>query len=353
MFTSENVLSAEFITEKTIKVTHKEGNDVLVTNIQKNPRKESYKSLIESGWSLQKIKERTKELQSIEDPSVRLVEKIAGGYSWAVSQLKDKQAQFDDLKSQLKDLYQEQKDVMSNLQDLYQEQQQAARTLNDLYQEQQHASSTLGELYQEQQHASSTLGELYQEQQHASSTLGELYQEQQNAAGTLGELYQEQQQASGTLGELYQEQQQASGTLGELYKEQQQASESLADLYDEHSKATQELEIERTELKKDVETERIDLNTGLKKDFVARMDEMKERMQQNYDKYQQLYGMNIFDTIFNEDADKETLFKSKLEILAKPQLKNSDKSFKSKVRKAKDVNSLIKLVLNELETLKK
>ena len=297
MFTSENVLSAEFINENSIKVTHKEGDDVLITVIQKNPRKEAYKSLISSGWTLKRIKERTKELQSIEDPSVRLVEQIANGYSWAISQLKDKQAQFDDLKSQLKDLYQE-------------------------------------------QHA-------------ASLTLTELYSEQNAASGTLGELYQEQQVASSTLGELYQEQQQASGTLGELYKEQQQASEGLADLYDEHSKATRELEIERTVLKKDVETERIDLNTGLKKDFVTRMDEMKERMQQNYDKYQQLYGMNIFDTIFNEEVDKETLFKSKLEILAKPQLKNSDKSFKSKVRKAKDVNSLIKLVLNELETLEK
>jgi len=297
MFTSENVLSAEFINENSIKVTHKEGDDVLITVIQKNPRKEAYKSLISSGWTLKRIKERTKELQSIEDPSVRLVEQIANGYSWAISQLKDKQAQFDDLKSQLKDLYQE-------------------------------------------QHA-------------ASLTLTELYSEQNAASGTLGELYQEQQVASSTLGELYQEQQQASGTLGELYKEQQQASEVLADLYDEHSKATRELEIERTVLKKDVEAERIDLNTGLKKDFVARMDEMKERMQQNYDKYQQLYGMNIFDTIFNEEVDKETLFKSKLEILAKPQLKNSDKSFKSKVRKAKDVNSLIKLVLNELETLEK
>jgi len=339
MFTSENVLSAEFINENSIKVTHKEGDDVLITVIQKNPRKEAYKSLISSGWTLKRIKERTKELQSIEDPSVRLVEQIANGYSWAISQLKDKQAQFDDLKSQLKDLYQEQH--------------AASLTLTELYSEQNAASCTLGELYQEQQVASSTLGELYQEQQQASGTLGELYKEQQQASGTLGELYQEQQQASGTLGELYQEQQQASGTLGELYKEQQQASEGLADLYDEHSKATRELEIERTVLKKDVEAERIDLNTGLKKDFVTRMDEMKERMQQNYDKYQQLYGMNIFDTIFNEEVDKETLFKSKLEILAKPQLKNSDKSFKSKVRKAKDVNSLIKLVLNELETLEK
>jgi len=129
MFTSENVLSAEFINENSIKVTHKEGDDVLITVIQKNPRKEAYKSLISSGWTLKRIKERTKELQSIEDPSVRLVEQIANGYSWAISQLKDKQAQFDDLKSQLKDLYQEQHAASLTLTELYSEQNAASGTL--------------------------------------------------------------------------------------------------------------------------------------------------------------------------------------------------------------------------------
>ena len=57
MFTSENVLSAELINETSIKVTHKEGDNVLITTIQKNPRKEAYKSLIDSGWTLKKIKE--------------------------------------------------------------------------------------------------------------------------------------------------------------------------------------------------------------------------------------------------------------------------------------------------------
>ena len=119
MFTPENVLSAEFINDNFIKVTHKDSDNVLVTTIQKNPRKESYKSLISSGWTLKRIKERTKELQKIEDPNVRRIEVIANGYSWAISQLEDKQGQFDTLKDQLKDLYHEQQQASKNLESLY------------------------------------------------------------------------------------------------------------------------------------------------------------------------------------------------------------------------------------------
>ena len=152
MFTAENVLTAEFTSKNIIKVTHKSNDDVLVTVIQKNPRKESYKSLIESGWTLKRIAERTKELQPI-DTSIRLVESIANGYSWANDQLKTKLTEIENCRKDLDTLYTEMKEARENLADLYLESNLAVENNKEIYSAGLEASKTLTELYNEQQTA--------------------------------------------------------------------------------------------------------------------------------------------------------------------------------------------------------
>lgn len=144
----------------------------------------------------------------------------------------------------------------------------------------------------------------------------------------LQELYREQKLAIETLHDLYNEQKGAIKTLKDLYGEQNQASNRVADLYKEY------------------ETREVEQMEG----FTNKVKAMKMKMQENYDKYQELYGANILDIIFeDESGNKEFLFKAKLEVLAKPEFKEVDKSVRTKIRKAKTIKDLLFLIYDVIE----
>ena len=332
MFTAENVLTAEFTSENIIKVTHKNNDDVLVTVIQKNPRKESYKSLIESGWTLKRIAERTKELQPI-DTGARLVESIANGYSWANDQLKAKLAECEEARGQLQDLYTEisnvyteQANVVNNLQDLYHE-------LNKAHQQKDDVVNELQDVYNEQQQARGTLHSLYSESKEA-------HQQKDDVVNELQDVYNEQQQARGTLESLYSESKEAHQQKDDVVNE-------LQDVYNERTHAEQriqEVNSEVTERIQEVNSEVTERIQEGRSQVESRMRSMKERLQQNYEKYQHLYGMDIISILFDQNDNKEILFKTKLEILNRPLIKEQPKEFKSKIRKAKTVKNLVSII---------
>ena len=84
--------------------------------------------------------------------------------------------------------------------------------------------------------------------------------------------------------------------------------------------------------------------------FTNKVKAMKKKMQENYDKYQELYGANVLDVIFEDnEQNKEFLFKAKLEVLAREQFKNVDRSVRTKIRKAKTVKELLMIIYDVIE----
>tara|TARA_Y100000004_G_scaffold116232_1_gene130632 strand:- start:4053 stop:4838 length:786 start_codon:yes stop_codon:yes gene_type:complete len=156
----------------------------------------------------------------------------------------------------------------------------------------------------------------------------ELKKELEKIRAEKDSLYDEHKLAIETLHDLYNEQKDATSTLKNLYSEQNDASNRVAELYDEYGHAQIDQE----------------------KRFSEKIKTMKMKMQENYDKYQELYGANVLDVIFEDnEANKEFLFKAKLEVLARQQFKNVDRSIRTKIRKAKTVKELLMVIYDVIE----
>jgi len=113
----------------------------------------------------------------------------------------------------------------------------------------------------------------------------------------------------------------------------------LAELYTEKEVA----EIRMKESQKDVDVRMQKLRDKLERN--------KDKLQKNYEQYQELYGMNITDSLLDDDKnfDKELVFKLKLEILADERFKTKEKEIKSQIRKSKTCRQLMKIALEALE----
>ena len=70
----------------------------------------------------------------------------------------------------------------------------------------------------------------------------------------------------------------------------------------------------------------------------------EEKMQKRYEKLQHLYGIGLFEGIFNHNENADLLFQAKLEILDKEVIKTCDKSVKAEIRKAKRISDLAGIV---------
>ena len=164
---------------------------------------------------------------------------------------------------------------------------------------------------------------LNKELENSRKELKDLYVEKMNASSVVTDLYAEHKAAIETLQDLYVEQKDATSVLKELYSEQGTASTRVADLYQEYEEQGEDQA----------------------KIFQEKIRNMKTKMQDNYDKYQELYGTNIMDVIFEENSvEKEFLFKAKLEVLAREEFKKIDKKIRTKVRKAQTIKELILIV---------
>ena len=161
------------------------------------------------------------------------------------------------------------------------------------------------------------------EKDYLKKELKDLYEEKEVASIELKNLYAEQKAAIETLQELYSEQKDATSVLKDIYSEQGSASLRVSDLYQEYE----------------------DQGEEQAKIFQEKIKNMKIKMQDNYDKYQELYGTSIMDVIFEEDSvEKEFLFKAKLEVLAREEFKKIDKKIRTKVRKAQGIRELIHII---------
>lgn len=67
-------------------------------------------------------------------------------------------------------------------------------------------------------------------------------------------------------------------------------------------------------------------------------------MQTQYEKTREYYGIGLLDNLFLNNENNELLFQIKLEVLEKEEIKAADKQFKSKIRKAKKVSDVIRLI---------
>ena len=52
--------------------------------------------------------------------------------------------------------------------------------------------------------------------------------------------------------------------------------------------------------------------------------------------------MNV---IFTDNDNKEVVFKTKLELLNRPEIKSESKGFKSKIRKSKTIKYILKVLI--------
>ena len=71
----------------------------------------------------------------------------------------------------------------------------------------------------------------------------------------------------------------------------------------------------------------------------------KEELEAEYKKLQKYYGMNLLDVLFEENDNKELLFKAKLDLLEKDIIKEQNKTFKSKIRKATSMSKLVEVII--------
>ena len=295
MFTSENILCVEFsdLNERLIKVTYKNKNNVYVDQFQNNPKKLEFKTLIAAGWNLKKIRDETKRLEKLKDkpPSVQQLERIANGYAWAKEEVENVRKEKDDL-------YLEHKKVAKDIQTLYLERENIIKDLK----------------------------KLYLEHEQAGGTLKSLYKEGEQAGGTLKNVYQEHDQARLNLEKLYSEYQSIRKNLDNLYGEHINVKDNLDNIYGEKKLAQIESEEARKRTKEAMEGE-------------------MDKLQQTYEKYQHLYGMNLMNVIFTDNDNKEIVFKTKLELLNRPEIKSESKEFKSKIRKAKTIKDILKVLV--------
>lgn len=79
-----------------------------------------------------------------------------------------------------------------------------------------------------------------------------------------------------------------------------------------------------------------------------KLKEANRRFQKEYEAIQHIYGLSLMDIMFKHNEDKEVLFKMKIDILEKDEVRNQPKEFKTRIRRAKKVSELASIVAEVL-----